>query len=129
MFFTYDNEYDNTIKLNIGGASKMPRVLDSILRFAFPNHDDEASKIHSEDFTPSKAECLFNWAEKNYSSRFSAAGYAAKVGSNYTYRYYSTTNSYLAISSTDKHVYYKDTDGSLWDKGHVSYWLPLAGCQ
>lgn len=36
MFFTYDNEYDKTIKLYIGGASKMPSVLDVILRFASP---------------------------------------------------------------------------------------------
>ena len=34
MFFTYDNEYDETIKLHIGGASGMPAVLDKIYVFA-----------------------------------------------------------------------------------------------
>lgn len=34
MYFTYQNEYDATIKLNIGGASAMPSVLDDIYRFA-----------------------------------------------------------------------------------------------
>ena len=129
MFFTYDNEYDNTIKLNIGGASKMPHVLNNILRFAFPNRDDEAFEIRKADFTRSKTECLFNWAEKNYSNRFSPTGYSTKIWSIYTYRYYSATNAYLAVSSVDNHVYYKDADGKLQDEGHISYWLPLAGCQ
>jgi hypothetical protein len=34
MFFTYDNEYDAPIGLNIGGASGMPSVLTSIHQFA-----------------------------------------------------------------------------------------------
>ncbi len=33
LFFTYENEYDNTINLNIGGASKMPSVLHEIFNF------------------------------------------------------------------------------------------------
>lgn len=34
MYFTYQNEYDYSIKLNIGGASAMPTVLKNILDFA-----------------------------------------------------------------------------------------------
>jgi hypothetical protein len=34
MFFTYDNEYDETIKLHIGGASAMPAVLQRIYGFS-----------------------------------------------------------------------------------------------
>lgn len=34
MFFTFDNAYDASIKLNIGGASDMPSVMASIDRFA-----------------------------------------------------------------------------------------------
>lgn len=129
MFFTYENEYDNTIKLNIGGASNMPSVLDNILRFAFPNRDDEAYKIHTQDFTPSKAECLFNWVEKNYSNHFAPTGSVTKAWSDYLYRYYAETNAYLAVSSIDHHVYCKDADGKVHDEGPVSHWLPLAGCQ
>jgi hypothetical protein len=128
MFFTYENEYDHTIKLNIGGASKMPHVLDHILRFAFPDRDDEAFKIHGTDITPSRIECLFNWAERNY-SRLAPTGYATKVWSIYTYRYYAAIDAYLGVSSVDNHVYYRGPDGKLQDEGHVSYWLPLAGCQ
>lgn len=128
MFFTYENEYDQTIKLNIGGVSKMPYVLDNILRFAFPDRDDEAFEIHGMDLTPPKIECLFNWAERNYST-LAPTGYATRVWSIYTYRYYSALDAYLGVSSVDHHVYYKGPDGKLRDEGHVSYWLPLAGCQ
>lgn len=34
MFFTYQNAYDTAISLNIGGASAMPSVMNSILSFA-----------------------------------------------------------------------------------------------
>lgn len=34
MYFTYQNEYDHSIKLNIGGASAMPSVLADIYQFA-----------------------------------------------------------------------------------------------
>jgi hypothetical protein len=34
MFFTFENEFDPTINLNIGGASSMPSVMDEIFRFA-----------------------------------------------------------------------------------------------
>ena len=41
MYFTYQNEYDHSIKLHIGGASTMPSVLASIYKFAA-----EAPKLH-----------------------------------------------------------------------------------
>lgn len=34
MFFTYENTYDKTINLNIGGASAMPSVMDNIINFS-----------------------------------------------------------------------------------------------
>jgi len=34
MFFTYQNTYDKTINLNIGGASGMPSVMDSIAKYS-----------------------------------------------------------------------------------------------
>ena len=36
MFFTYHNEYDETIKLNIGGAKSMPRVMRTIASLRRP---------------------------------------------------------------------------------------------
>lgn len=36
MYFTYQDEYDKTIKLNIGGVIGMPAVLNNIFNFAKP---------------------------------------------------------------------------------------------
>ncbi|MBD8897662.1 hypothetical protein [Rhodanobacter sp. DHG33] len=46
MFFTYQNTYDKTISLNIGGASGMPSVMRSIFDFsaaAAPGHGSNPS--------------------------------------------------------------------------------------
>jgi hypothetical protein len=76
-----------------------------------------------------RTDCLFNWAEINYPSLFAPAGAPTSVLTVYIYRHYSATNAYLGVSSTDNHVYYMGSDGSLQDEGALSYWLPLAGCQ
>jgi len=84
----------------------------------------------STDKNPSsQQECLFNWAEKTYSSVFAPAGGVSQSQSPYTYRYYEKTNAYLAISSSNNHVYYLGTKGVLEDQGDVSGWLAKAGCQ
>jgi len=78
---------------------------------------------------PTPTDCLFNWAEQNYPGLFAPAGATTTVSSGYTYRYYSGTNAYLRVSSTDNHVYYMGSDGVMQDEGAISKWLPLAGCQ
>ena len=74
-------------------------------------------------------DCLFNWAEQNYPGLFAPAGATSGNLGVYTYRYYSGTNAYLGVSSTDNHLYYMGSDGVLQDEGLLSNWLPLAGCQ
>ena len=75
------------------------------------------------------SDCLFNWMEQHYSSLFVPAGSPSAVLGVYTYRYYSGTNAYVSVSSTDNHVYYTGQDGIMQDVGALSKWLPLAGCQ
>jgi len=74
-------------------------------------------------------ECLFNWAEKIYPALFSSAGTPTGAWNGYTYRYYSSTNTYLGVSSADNHVFYIGSDGKWQDEGLLSYWLPSAACQ
>ncbi|MEI7869884.1 MAG: hypothetical protein WCI11_18510 [Candidatus Methylumidiphilus sp.] len=76
----------------------------------------------------SPSDCLFNWAEKNYSQLFYPAGVGSQTSSPYYYRYYQKTNSYLGISSADNHVYYLGPDGVLQDVGELSNWLSTSGC-
>ncbi len=78
---------------------------------------------------PSSSDCLFNWAEKNYPSLFAPIGSKTAASGVYSYRYYSTTNTYLGVSSADNHVYYMEQDGKLQDEGSISKWLPLSSCQ
>ena len=47
----------------------------------------------------------------------------------YTYRYYAGTNTYLGASSLDNHVYYMGPDGEMQDEGDMYKWIALAGCQ
>ena len=75
------------------------------------------------------AECLFNWAERNYPSLFAPSGTLSAVSPTDTYRYYSQTNAYLRFSSIYNHVYYQGSDGKLQDVGSLSDWLPKAACQ
>ena len=77
-----------------------------------------------------KMDCLFNWAEVNYASLFAPSG-ATSVSSGYYYfRYYSQTNSYVGVSSTNGHLYYigSQSGDSLLDVGAASTWYTQAGC-
>ena len=75
------------------------------------------------------ANCLFNWAEGNYSNLFAPSGSQTAFWRSYAYRYYWATNAYVGVSSADNHAYYLGPDGNMQDEGPVSYWLNLAGCQ
>ena len=80
--------------------------------------------------TPPQGECLSNWAERNYPTLFAPSGSPWAISSiDWTYHYYSETNTYLGIKSSDNHVYYMGADGQPQDEGQLSDWLPLAGCQ
>jgi hypothetical protein len=75
-------------------------------------------------------ECFLAWAEGKYPDLFAPSGSATEVSSFYSYRYYTKTEAYLGISSTDNHVYYlKKADGVLQDEGPLSNWLPVSGCR
>ncbi len=75
-----------------------------------------------------QAECLFNWAEKNYASLFAPSGTPTVIAPNDSYRHYSATNANLRVSTVDNHVYYQGQDGAEQDVGALSDWLPKAGC-
>ena len=51
-------------------------------------------------------DCVFNWAEKTYPTLFTPTGAASQTGGGYNYRYYSGTNAYLGVDSSDNYLYY-----------------------
>jgi hypothetical protein len=73
------------------------------------------------------SDCLFDWAEENYASLFSPAATSQTAGSYY-YRYYSATNTYLGISSSDSN-FYLFANGQLYNLGLSSTWYQTAACQ
>jgi hypothetical protein len=77
------------------------------------------------------ADCLFDWAEKNYADLFAPARAPSRTYDVYYYRYYSATNSYLAVAGVNKRVFYIGalSGGSLLDVGDTATWLTAAGCQ
>jgi hypothetical protein len=75
-------------------------------------------------------ECFLTWAEGKYPELLSPAGAATVVSGFYSYRYYTKTQTYVGIASTDNHVYFmKQSDGLLRDEGPLANWLPVSGCQ
>lgn len=80
-------------------------------------------------------DCLFNWAERSYPDFLNAPSrpITSKLD-KYYYRYYSTTNSFFALSD-DGHVYYYAPSAvsvgngvKLIDLGLIQQWYALAGC-
>ncbi|MGZ5028820.1 MAG: esterase/lipase family protein [Methylobacter sp.] len=79
--------------------------------------------------TPANIECVLNWAQTFHPKLFSPMVTGVQSFPPFTYRYYADTNSYLAVSSADNHVYYlRSNDASLLDIGDLSVWLKESGC-
>lgn len=78
-----------------------------------------------------RADCVFGWGESAYPELFSPSGATSKTLGPYYYRYFSKTNSYLGINTSDEHLVYVGllSGNSLLDLGALSGWLGRAGCQ
>lgn len=76
------------------------------------------------------SDCMFNWAERQFTDLFRPAGATSGVFQQYYYRYYSGTANYVAVSSNDNHIWLLGpaTGGNLLDVGKVSDYQSLAGC-
>ncbi len=94
------------------------------------SYDAFVAKLASDIITKANASinCLFNWAEQQYAGLFAPSGTATAVSGDYTYRYYSSTNAYLRVSSANRHVSYQLAGGASQDVGPLTDWLPVAGC-
>jgi hypothetical protein len=78
--------------------------------------------------TASAAEdCLFNWAEANFTGLFSPPS-GSQTLAPYYFRHYAATGVYLGVSSQDNHVYYLIGGGPPKDAGAKSGWFAAAGC-
>lgn len=84
------------------------------------------------DGSAATSDCLFNWAESQLPSYFSASTEPlSQTMGSYRVRYYPGTQAYLGTSSSDQHLYYRGplTANNLTDLGLISKWQKMAGCQ
>ncbi len=108
-----------------GDAEPLPdKVVDK-----FTINRRHRERFSHGDHSIAPAACLFDWAEKNYPGLFAPSGATMTTWGDYTFRYYSSTNAYLGVSSLDRHVYYIGVGGVWEDEGRLVDWLPKAGCQ
>jgi alpha-tubulin suppressor-like RCC1 family protein len=71
--------------------------------------------------------CLFNWAEVNFSDWFSPRAESLSSG-QYFFRYFSQTKAYLAVAS-ERFLYLGPASGdSILDLGVTTDWFSTAGC-
>jgi hypothetical protein len=82
--------------------------------------------------TSSIADCIFNWAERNYSEFFAPPGATSANFGPYYYRFYPDKQNYVATSSADDQIYVLGpVAGSTTDPrsvGPIATYLPLSGC-
>lgn len=90
------------------------------------NHTVRLGSAAGAVTTDATADCLFNWAEVNL-PQFVAPPATSLFSSPYRFRFYSTTQAYLAVSAADGHAYYY-VAGKLVDLGLLVDVAPLAGC-
>lgn len=88
-------------------------------------------------FTPtpptpaSVSDCLFNWAQSQYSQYFSPPVATSSTYQQYYYRYYASKGNYLAVSSSDNHVWVLGplSGNAALDVGAVSTYQAQASCR
>jgi len=87
-------------------------------------------ELTATSLTTPKYDCVFDWAEVAASTLLTPRGIRSQAFGQYYFRYYSLTNSYLAVSSSDGHVYYQgpSTSNAPADLGAVSGFYSTAGC-
>lgn len=73
-------------------------------------------------------DCLFSWAERNYPSLFPLGSAASQTQIPYRFRFYSTTQTYLLVSSSNQRFYLWYA-GEWTDLGGVTDWLTHSTCQ
>jgi hypothetical protein len=79
---------------------------------------------------PVVADCLFQWAEKEYSDIFTQDSSGSQQWNGYIYRYYPKSNIYLGFFyQQEVHIKRADLSSRIDAVGAVDYYQELAGCQ
>jgi cytochrome c peroxidase len=74
------------------------------------------------------SECLLDWFEAQYSNLLFPPGAQSQSLAPFSYRYYSISKSYAAISTADNLVFYLGSGAAWINVGDLQMWLDISGC-
>jgi hypothetical protein len=98
----------------------------------------QSTRVYLTTFAPTnlsasgtQSDCLFRWAESNYTTLFSPSGGNSVSMSPFRYRYYPDSNAYLGVSDADNKLYYVGplSGNRLLGLGPVAPWLSRTSCR
>ena len=91
--------------------------------------NDDSYQLTSKPYTTQEKDCLFNWAEQQYPILFSPALADAQSFEDYSYRYYTATNTYLGFFKDDEvHYLEASQSGDIKKAGFMEQYMHLAEC-
>ena len=91
--------------------------------------NDDSYQLTSKPYTTQEKDCLFNWAEQQYPVLFSPALANVQGFGDYSYRYYTATNTYLGFFKDDEvHYLEASQSGDIKKAGFMEQYMNLAGC-
>ena len=75
------------------------------------------------------SDCLFAWAEKEYSNLFTPSASSSEQWGGYVYRYYEQSNTYLGFFyAQEVHIKPADSSRKIGVVGSVAFYQELSGC-
>ncbi len=123
---------DNWNTGRIGGGSFDALSGSLINMFDFGNDSAKPYALFLDAETgnpPTGIACLFNWGQLNYPNFIAPPTNLTQEISEYSFRYYPKTGTYLGVSKTNNHLNYLGANGAIADLGPVGNWLANAGCK
>jgi hypothetical protein len=115
----------NVLTVPIGGSVQLGSATTTGTTF---------TKIAADGFyaaSASQNDCVFDWLESTYPTLVMPKKTASQSFGNYYFRYYTSSNAYVALNAADNHLYYLGaaSNQSLADLGSITSWQTKAGCQ
>jgi hypothetical protein len=110
-----------------GGTDTLTRIQ----RAQFDDQTVDLTTLADSATSDARTDCLFSWAEANYPTLFAPASGRSAYFAPYYFRFYATTNAYLAANLADDKLKYLGplSSNSILDVGSVVTWYATAGCK
>ena len=116
-------------RIKEGKAKNLQLFENSIFFNIEKEGDDDFYQLMRKPYTSENKDCLFNWAEQQYPVLFSPALANVQGFGDYSYRYYTATNTYLGFFKDDEvHYLEASQSGDIKKAGFMEQYMHLAEC-